>query len=171
MGGTLSFRPAEPGDRAFLLALFSSARKKELDSLNWVANSRRAFLEMQFQAQQSHYQDNFPSRDHRIVLLDKRPIGITDIARDEKEIRVLDIILKPENRNKGIGTTLMQAILDEADQSGMAVRLYVERFNPAFSFYNRLGFTVIGDTGVHQHMERQPAASKKPSDNPKVAGE
>ncbi len=171
MAKNLSFRPVKSRDNAFLLALFSSARKKELDSLKWDACRRQTFLEMQFQAQQSHYQENFPSRDHRIVLLDKRPIGITDIARDEKEIRVLDIILKPENRNKGIGTTLMQAILDEADQSGMAVRLYAEKFNPAISFYRRLGFTVIGDTGVHSHMERLPATGYNPPGNLKAAGE
>jgi len=171
MAGNLSSRPVRPEDSVFLLALFSSARKNELDSLNWDAGRRQAFLEMQFQAQQSHYQEHFPSRDHRIVLLDKHPIGMTDIARGKKEIRVLDIILKPENRNMGIGTTLMQDVLDAADKSGKAIRLYVEKFNPAFSLYRRLGFTIIGDTGVHYQMERLPAAGKNSPRKPKAAGE
>lgn len=171
MAENLSFRSVRPEDSVFLLALFSSARKNELDSLNWDAESRQAFLEMQFQAQQNHYQEHFPSRDHRIVLLDKHPIGMTDIARGKKEIRVLDIILKPENRNMGIGTTLMQDVLDAADKSGKAIRLYVEKFNPAFSLYRRLGFTVIDDTGVHYHMERLPAAGKNSAGKPKAAGE
>jgi len=166
----LSFRTVRPQDRGFLLALFSSARKKELDSLDWDAGKRRIFLEMQFQAQQRHYQEHFPTRNHRIVLLDKRPIGMTDIARGKNEIRLLDIILKPENRNAGIGTTLMQAVVDEAEKTGRAVRLYVEKFNPAFRFYRRLGFTVIDDTGVHYHMERLPADVEKPPGNRKATG-
>lgn len=156
MAGNLSSRPVRPKDGAFLLALFSSARKNELDSLNWDAGRRQAFLEMQFNAQQSHYQKHFPLRDHRIVLLNSHPIGMTDIARRKKEIRVLDIILKPENRNSGLGTQLMQNLLDEADQSGRPIRLYVEKFNPALNLYKRLDFSIIEDTGVHYHMERFP---------------
>ena len=156
MVGNLSSRPVRPEDSVFLLALFSSARKNELDSLNWDAGRRQAFLEMQFQAQQSHYQEHFPLRDHRIVLLNNHPIGMTDIARGKNEIRVLDIILRPENRNSGIGTQLMQNLLDEADQSGRPIRLYVEKFNPALNLYKRLDFSIIEDTGVHYHMERLP---------------
>lgn len=156
MVGNLSSRPVRPEDSVFLLALFSSARKNELDSLNWDAVRRQSFLEMQFQAQQNHYQEHFPLRDHRIVLLNSHPIGMTDIARKNDEIRVLDIILQPENRNSGLGTQLMQNLLDEADQSGRPIRLYVEKFNPALNLYKRLDFSIIEDTGVHYHMERLP---------------
>jgi len=154
MADDLSSRPVSSRDSAFLLALFSSARKKELDSLDWDTNSRQAFLEMQFQAQQSHYETHFPLRDHRIVLLNSHPIGMTDIARKNDEIRVLDIILQPENRNSGLGTQLMQNLLGEADQSRRPIRLYVEKFNPALNLYKRLDFSIIEDTGVHYHMER-----------------
>jgi ribosomal protein S18 acetylase RimI-like enzyme len=97
--------------------------------------------------------------------LSSRPV------RPEDSVFLLDIILKPENRNSGIGTTLMQDILDAADKSGKAIRLYVEKFNPAFSLYRRLGFTVIDDTGVHYHMEKLPAAGKNSPGKPKAAGE
>ena len=100
MAKNLSFRPVRPRDSAFMLALFSSTRKKEPDSLDWDADRRQVFLETQFQAQQSHYQEHFPSRDHRIVLLDERPIGMTDIARGKTEVRVLDIILKPKRGHR-----------------------------------------------------------------------
>ena len=158
----LSFRPVESQDSAFLLSLFASAREKELETLDWDGAQRDAFLEMQFNAQQNHYQNHFPQREHQIVLLDNRPIGMMDISRDSQEIRVLDIILLPENRNAGIGTLLMNHLLEDSDRSTRPVRLYVEKFNPVLSLYTRLGFQTIVDTGVHYHMERLPGQKQSP---------
>ena len=160
MHRNLSFRPVEPGDRDFLLLLFAGAREKELENLNWVGAQRQAFLEMQFKAQQAHYQNHFPQREHQIILLNNRPIGMIDISRSVEEIRVLDIILLPENRNSGIGTSLMNSILEESDRSAKPVRLYVEKFNPVLTLYRRLGFRIIDDTGVHYHMEKLPRPKK-----------
>ena len=156
MSQNLSFRPVETADRDFLLTLFASAREKELEAINWDNNRRQAFLTMQFDAQQTHYQRHFPEREHQIILLDNRLIGMTDIVRTAEEIRVLDIILRPENRNFGIGTGLIRDLLAEADGSGKPVRLYVEKFNPAQRLYARFGFTIIDDTGVNYHMQRLP---------------
>jgi ribosomal protein S18 acetylase RimI-like enzyme len=124
--------------------------------LNWDDAQGQVFLEMQFNAQQTHYQHHFPQREHQIILMENHPIGMLDIVRRSEEIRVLDIILIPENRNSGIGASLMNNILKESDRSAKPVRLYVEKFNPALTLYRRLGFQIIEDTGVHYHMERLP---------------
>ena len=156
MRSNLSFRPVGSEDREFLLLLFASAREIELENLNWDGAQRKTFLEMQFNAQQTHYQDHFPERKHHLILLDNQPIGMIDTAYGPEEIRVLDIILRPESRNCGIGTSLMSNLLEESDRSARPVRLYVEKFNPVLTLYKRLGFRVIDDTGVHYHMERNP---------------
>ena len=170
MSRNLSFRPVETEDRAFLLSLFASARERELETLNWDSVQRDVFLEMQFNAQQDHYQSHFPQREHQIIMLDNQPIGMMDISRGSDEIRVLDIILRPENRNSGIGTSLMSNLLKESDRSAQPVRLYVEKFNPVLALYNRLGFQTIDDTGVHYHMERLPEHKSGPV-NPPLTGE
>ena len=136
--------------------------------MDWNDDQRRVFLKTQFHAQQEHYQKHFPFRDHHIVMLNGRPVGMTDIARSTQEIRVLDVIILPEFRNAGIGTKLMRDLLTEADHLGKTLRLYVEKFNPAFRLYNCLGFTVTEDTGVHYLMERQPESDQKANDNQKV---
>lgn len=139
-----------------MLFLFAGAREKELENLNWGGAQRQVFLEMQFNAQQTHYQHHFPQREHQIILMEEHPIGMLDIVRTSKEIRILDIILLPENRNSGIGTVLMNSLLEESDRSAKPVRMYVEKFNPVLNLYRRLGFRVIDDTGVHYHMEKLP---------------
>ena len=162
MSRNITFRTVAPEDRAFLLSLFASARERELETLNWDSAQRDAFIEMQFNAQQNHYQNHFPQREHLVVFLDSRSIGMMDIARGSEEIRVLDVIIRPENRNAGIGTALMSDLLDESDRSAKPVRLYVEKFNPVITLYRRLGFQTIEDTGVHYHMERRPGQNQSP---------
>ena len=64
----------------------------------------------------------------------------------------------------------MQDLLTEADHGGKAMRLYVEKFNPAFRLYARLGFTVSKDTGVHYGMERLPEMGQNSRATQKVEG-
>ena len=170
VAAALSLRSVGPEDQNFLLSLFESAREKELAWVDWKADRRRIFIETQFRAQQKHYQKHFPNRDHHIVMLDGKPAGMTDIARNAEEIRVLDIIILPEHRNAGIGTALMRKLITEADHLGKTLRLYVEKFNPACGLYTRLGFSVAEDAGVHYLMERRPESDPKASANPKIAG-
>lgn len=170
MPANVSLRSVGPDDENLLLLLFASAREKELALVDWNEDRRRIFIEMQFRAQQEHYQKHYPYRDHHIVMLNGRPVGMTDIARSAEEIRVLDIIILPGHRNRGIGTELMQDLLLEADQLGKRLRLYVEKFNPAFRFYTRLGFAVAKDTGVHFCMEWLPESGQKDTDFQKVEG-
>ena len=170
MTADLSLRSVGPEDQKLLLSLFESAREKELALVDWSDDQRRVFLKTQFRAQQEHYRKHFPHRDHHIVMLKGRPVGMTDIARNANEIRVLDVIILPEFRNGGIGTKLMRDLLTEADHLGKTMRLYVEKFNPAFSLYTRLGFTVTEDAGVHYLMERRPELDQNKGEYQKLGG-
>lgn len=143
-------------DLEFLMELFTSSRERELEHVAWSAAEKKNFLTQQFQAQQTHYAKHFPRREQQIVLLGDVPVGMLDVARNDDELRLLDIILRPENRNVGLGSQLIKEILAEADEIMYPVRLYVEKFNPAFSLYRRMQFSVIEDTGVHYQMERLP---------------
>ncbi len=73
-------------------------------------------------------------------------------------LRLIDIALVPTCRGKGIGTALIGALMTEASASGADVTLYVERFNPAFQLYMRLGFEPIEDGPVYSLLRWRPAA-------------
>lgn len=143
-------------DQPFLMELFASSRERELEHIKWSAEERCNFLEMQFKAQQYHYASHFPGREQQIILVNGKPVGMQDVVAKNDEIRLLDIILQPENRNAGLGSQLIGEILAEADYSSRPTRLHVEKFNPALRLYERMDFIVIEDTGVHYHMERLP---------------
>jgi ribosomal protein S18 acetylase RimI-like enzyme len=64
----------------------------------------------------------------------------------------MDIALLPERRGRGIGTRLLQELLDAGRASGRSVSIHVERENPARRLYERLGFHAVGEHGIHLLM-------------------
>ena len=78
-------------------------------------------------------------------------------------MRIVDIALLPECRNRGVGTALLQAAMNEAAAAGKTVSIHVEKFNPAQRLYRRLDFHEISESGPYWLMEwrreeRPPAA-------------
>jgi len=153
---TLALRPIRPDDEPFLRRVYASTRVDELAPLGWSAEQRDAFLDQQFDAQHRHYQTHYADADFLVILLDNQPIGRLSVARWPEQILLIDIALLPEHRGDGIGSRLIQALLDEADPSGKPVRLHVEKFNRARRLYERLGFSIVVDRGVYWFMERAP---------------
>jgi GNAT superfamily N-acetyltransferase len=152
----LALRPIRPDDEPFLRRVYASTRLDELAPLGWSTEQRQAFLDQQFDAQHRHYQTEYSDADFLVILLDDRPIGRLYLARWPEEILLIDIALLPEHRGTGIGSRLIQTLLDEADQAGKPVRLHVEKFNQARRLYERLGFSIAADRGVYWFMERAP---------------
>jgi ribosomal protein S18 acetylase RimI-like enzyme len=71
----------------------------------------------------------------------------------------MDIALIPDWRNRGVGTRLLNEILDEAQTTGSRVTLHVEPDNPAQRLYRRLGFQLIEHRGVYDFLGWDPAAT------------
>ncbi len=153
----VTLRPIAADDEAFLYELYASTREEELSVVTWDAAMKEQFLRMQFHAQQTHYQGYYPNGEHQLILLDGQPIGRMYVAPMEQELRLLDIALLPEHRNRGIGTAMMQALMEEASRVAKPIRLHVYEYDPkALRFYARLGFVQIGKTGLHLFMEWPP---------------
>lgn len=155
--------PAGSEDEVFLYQVYASTRQEELAPLDWDDAQKEAFLRMQFAAQDRFYREQFAGADFLIILADRRPIGRLYVDRRDDEIRIVDIALLPEHRNAGIGSALLNDLLDEAARQRKPVRIHVERFNPALHLYERLGFTRIGDNGVYCLMERSPDGPQETS--------
>jgi len=154
---TVSLRPEKPADRDFLFEVYASTRHEELDLTGWDQNTRLAFLTQQFTAMCAGYRNMFPSAEFSIILLEDDAIGRMVVDRAGAEIRVVDLALLPAQRNKGMGTLLMQQVCAEAAAAGKPVRLCVLKQNQAIAWYERLGFAKIRDVGLYDEMEWRPA--------------
>jgi GNAT superfamily N-acetyltransferase len=150
---SVTLRPVTPEDEEFLLQLYASIRASELAQVPWSDAQREAFVRMQFAAQQDHYRTHNPEATHDIIMLDADRIGRLYVARREREIRILDITILPEHRNKGIGTPLIKDLMAEATGAGLPLNIFVESFNPSHQLFERLGFLKVEDDGVNHLME------------------
>lgn len=124
----------------------------------WSAEQKDAFLRMQFDAQDRYYRMEFGKARFDVVERIGSPIGRLYVDRRPDEIHVLDITLAPEERRKGIGTSLLAKILEEARAEGKNVSIYVEAENPAMRLYQRLGFQRVRDEGFYRFMVCRPEA-------------
>ena len=152
----IRFRPIQEQDLPFLFQLYASTRAEELAVTPWSDEEKHAFLEMQFNAQHQFYQERFAAAQFDLILLAEQPIGRLYLDRRDDEIRIIDIALMPEQRNRGIGGQLLSDLLNEAAQAELPLRIHVEQNNPALRLYQRLGFQHVEENGVYYLMEARP---------------
>ncbi len=159
MVSDLELRPATEQDRDFLLRLYASTREEELSVVDWPPEQKRAFLAMQFQAQDVHYREHYPGAELLVILRAGIEAGRFYVFRTAQEIRLMDIALLPEHRNFGIATELIGRLFAEGTATGRIVSVHVEQFNPALRLYERLGFERSAERGAYFLMVWRPAAA------------
>jgi GNAT superfamily N-acetyltransferase len=156
----IMLRPVVEDDRPFLLSLFSSTRTRELGLAALAPVQLEEMLSIQFTAQRESYRAQFPDASDQIVLIGGERAGRMLVHGSETEIRLVDISLCPEYRNRGIGSSLVKGLQRVAARAKLPLALHVAVTNPAVMLYLRLGFVVTGNTGSHYRMEwRAEAAS------------
>jgi ribosomal protein S18 acetylase RimI-like enzyme len=148
----VSLRAATSDDGEFLHELYASTRADELAPLGWDETALEQFLRMQFDTQSRAYKQTYPDASHQIVLVGGRPAGRLYVHRGKHEIHVVDIALLPEHRGQGLGTALLQGLIDEAQRDGRRVVLEVVRENRALRLYERLGFELVQAGEVHLRL-------------------
>ena len=159
MNRLITLRPVHTDDEDFLFRLYASTREDELKALrglNWDAGQIDAFLRMQFKAQAAAYSQQYGLSGSHIVLLNDDVMGRFYLYHSAEVIRVVDISLLPDYRNRGIGSSLLRGVLAEAEQNRLPVRLHVAAHNPAARLYARLGFRQVSDEGLYRELEWRP---------------
>jgi GNAT superfamily N-acetyltransferase len=161
----ITLRPVGPEDHDFLVEVYGSTRAAELALVPWTKEQQQAFVESQFAAQQFHYAEKYPAANHEIIVADGRAVGRLYVARLDQEIRIVDLTVLPAERNRGIGTYLIERLLDEAKRDGRVARIYVEEFNPSLRLFERLGFAVTEQHGLHLLLQWTEAPPREVRDS------
>ena len=155
MLGDVGVRPVQlPEDGDFLRSVYASTREPELNVLGWSEAETAVFLRRQFDAQARHLDTFFPHATQSVVLAGNTPVGRLIVARSAEEIRIVDIALLPAFRHLGLGSVLVQRLLEEADAKHLPVRCHVLQNNEARGFWEHVGLVAQGLDGVHVAMER-----------------
>jgi len=142
-------------DLEFLFKVYASTRAEEVAQTGWPAQQQHDFLQMQFTAQHTHYQQHYPEATFDLIMLGDQVVGRLYVSRWPTQIRIVDIALLSEFRGKKIGELLMRKLFAEAKEKQLEISLHVKKNNPAMQWYLKLGFKKIEDKGVYSLMKTQ----------------
>jgi len=158
--GLLQLRPEREEDQAFRFQLFCDSRQPEF-ALLLAPPAYQQVMNHQFHAQTVGYRTEFPQARFDIIELSGEPIGRIVVNRPGTMVHIVDHVIAPQWRGRGIGTALMRTLMDEAGAAGLPVQLEVVSENdPAYRLYQRLGFVAVETVPFYMRLEwRAPATS------------
>lgn len=152
----INFKKIDNNDLPFLRNVYKSTREEELKMVDWSEAQKEAFIDQQFEAQHNYYQQVYNEATFEIIIVDNEPAGRLYLFESPKQIRIVDIALLQLYRNKGIGSKILQNLIDKTESESKILSIHVECYNPALNLYKRLGFEQKDQTGVYFYMERTP---------------
>jgi ribosomal protein S18 acetylase RimI-like enzyme len=92
----------------------------------------------------------------RIVTLDGADVGWLRSAARGDALFLAQLFVDRAFQRRGIGTAVMNRLIDEATSTGQALTLSVVKTNPVLRLYERLGFRITHEDDRKFHMRRDP---------------
>ena len=154
----VALRPETPADEPAVRAIYVAHRDVEFAALP--EPLRGSIVNSQFDMQRAAYRQSYSDAMFLLVTQAGAPIGRLYLAGAPDAIVLLDILIDGRWRSAGIGGALIEALVAAAAARGQAVRLHVEKSNRARGMYERLGFRVTGDAGLHWEMEARAGQAR-----------
>ena len=92
---------------------------------------------------------------HEVILCDEVRCGYLCVEDRDDDIFVSQIVIDPDFQEQGIGTHILQDVIERAVVRGVPLRLTTQVLNRAVNLYLRLGFRESERTDAHILMERK----------------
>lgn len=132
--------------------IFYDSVRSHFAVLNLPEKDLNVLLEHQYKAQTTDYKKNYLQASNDLILYKGEVAGRLIISLEDNDLHLIDIVVLSKYRNQKIGTEVLKYLFAESRRLKLPIRFYVEKSNPAFNLYKRLGFKVIKDLEVHFQM-------------------
>ena len=146
----LTFRNILIEDKSFLLDLYTSTREDLTSSFPKPVYEK--IIAFQFEMQDSQYKVSYPNGYFFLILWCGEKIGRIYLAEDSDKYTVVEISFEPNYRYKGFGSTIFNELIRLARENNKEIQLQVARSNTATNFYNKLGFSIMHTSELHNLM-------------------
>jgi ribosomal protein S18 acetylase RimI-like enzyme len=151
-GQTFEIRRSTASDADLLFRLFAENKGDEFAVLDLSQELLGSLVQAQYQARCRSYAAEFPLAEQFILIDDDADVGQMLISQQGDSLLLVDMAVKCDNRNRGVGTAALQWLLNLAAIEGRNVTLSVRVGSPAARLYSRIGFHVTGDSSAEQTM-------------------
>jgi len=142
-----SLRPATGSDRKFLFDLHRATMGEYVDAtFGW-----------DDRAQEALFDESFAPDTCQIIRVDNQDAGVLALETNDAEIWLGLIEIQPRFQGMGIGTAVVESVLQRGAETNKAVALRVLRVNnSARSLYERLGFVSYCENDVRVFLRADP---------------
>jgi GNAT superfamily N-acetyltransferase len=139
-------RAAEPADVEAIVELRATVMRPDLERLGRYDEHRV----------RQRLRDAFAPQHTSVIVADGAFAGCIAVRPAENGRWLEHFYLAPELQGRGLGSAVLQTVLQDSDADGVPVRLNVLRGSPAQRLYERHGFAVESQDPVDVFMVRKP---------------
>ena len=128
---------------------------KDLSILDRIhTENMKSYVEKIYPWNPTLFVDNFLPQDYQAIEVETRIAGFIKVVSTEDSIYLAEIQIDSHYQNQGIGTNIINTLIDRARLEQKRLWLRVIRGNPAEKLYQRLGFTIFEETTTHKKMQQ-----------------
>lgn len=100
------------------------------------------------------FREHFDAPGTRLVIVNGEVAGCVGFRVSDEECRIDSLYLDRRHHDSGLGTSILTALLAEADALRLPVRLEVLTGSKAARFYLRHGFVLLSEDAIEGRYER-----------------
>ena len=125
----------------------------DLDFLDLIhTENRKGYGSKNYSWNPQQFRNKFIPDEYQVIEINNLIVGFMKIVSSETEIYLGEIQISKDFQNQGIGTFLIQLIIQEVRADNKKLWLKVLKGNPAKKLYQRLGFTKLKESSTHEIM-------------------
>jgi GNAT superfamily N-acetyltransferase len=139
-----ALRPARSDDFDFCARLYFSGMAETIRQLN-----------LDMAAQTANLRERWDVAEVEIITSDGADVGWLQKSIQDGALYLEQIFIDAAFQRRGIGTYIINRLIDKAKQDGRPVILGVVKTNPAGRLYERLGFRITHEDDRKFYMRRE----------------
>lgn len=111
--------------------------------------------------QKNDFSTHFEPEHISLVIADNQAVGYCQIEDQGQQLLIRMLLLVPEYQRQGIGTRLLNNVIQSAKAQSKSIKLYVFKRNlSARAFYERHGFRIENETSNSFIMGLRPDSQR-----------
>lgn len=125
-----------------------------------IIHNMQYYVELNYPWNADFFKSKFILDDYTILLQEKEIIGFLKLMPEVNNLYLGEIQIKNKFQNKGIGTKLIEKIIQQNKSKYRTISLQVLKGNPAIKLYQRLDFIILMATKNHYNINLENTGDK-----------